>query len=77
MALKGMNKVSASRVPQLASPIIASSNEFISVFIKATVGQRKDMTFQFLDKLELLLPLLLDFLDQLYIEMSLYFLLWL
>ena len=64
MSLKGVNQIATGRVPQLTGPIIAPSDKFISVFIKAAVRQREDMAFQLLNQFKLLLSFFFDFLYQ-------------
>ena len=64
MSLKGVNQIATGRVPQLTGSIVAPSDKFISVFIKAAVRQREDMAFQLLNQLKLLLSFFFDFLYQ-------------
>ena len=65
MSFEGMDKVTSSSVPKLTSTIITACEELISVFVKAAISQRENVTFKFFDKGELLLLFIFDFLYQL------------
>ncbi len=56
-----MNEIASGSIPELACSIVTSCKEFIAIFIKATVGEWKDMSFKFFYQNELLLLFLLDF----------------
>ena len=45
MPLKGMNKVSSASIPYFTGSIVATSDKLVSIFIEATVCERKHMTF--------------------------------
>ena len=49
MALKRMDEIAAGSVPKLAGSIIAASDELVSIFIEAAVGERQNMALEFLD----------------------------
>lgn len=65
MPFKRVHEIAAGSIPELARSIIAAGDELVAVLVEAAVGEGKHMAFQFLNEFELLLSLLLYFLDQL------------
>lgn len=64
MAFKRVHQIAAGGIPELTCSIIAAGYELVAVLVEAAVGEREHMALQFLDEFELLLSLLLYFLDQ-------------
>lgn len=65
MSLKRVDEVARVCIPQLAGPIITTSDELVSVLIEAAIGEWQHVAFQFLYQHELLLTFLFDLLHQL------------
>ena len=62
-----MQQISCLGIPDLARPIVTASDELVTVFVEATIGEGQDMRLQGFKWLEMLLFLLLQFQYQLYI----------
>ena len=64
VSFEGVDEVTSAGVPDLASAVVAASDEFVAVLVEAAVSEGQDVALQLLDQHELLFPLLLDLLDQ-------------
>jgi len=47
MSLKRVNKITSIGIPKFTGAIVAASNKFIPIFVKATVSERKHMPLEF------------------------------
>ena len=59
-----MDQCAGGGVPDFAGSVIAASDELVSIFVEAAVGEGKDMSFEFFDKDKLLLSFFFYFFDQ-------------
>jgi hypothetical protein len=60
-----MDKIASGSIPQLTGSIVAACKELVSVFIKAAVGQRENMSFEFFNQNKLLLFFVIYFFNKL------------
>ena len=66
MFVKRSQLLTSLSIPHFASTIVRSSDELASVFVKGTVGERKQVSAEDLEKTEALLLVLLLLLNKLF-----------